>query len=142
MKKLVIPILALLAILLVPTADATTAQAKARALKIAQALKKQGISFRNDYWHGLLKYKGSTTIKTTLKAGTQYVLVGGGCADAYDVDIIVYDENMNEVGRDTKVDAVPVVRVKPKWSGTFYIKMKLSNSTRNGAHYALIIGYK
>jgi len=142
MKKLLVPVVALLAILLVPTAEATTTQAKGRALKIASALKKQGISFRNDYWHGLLRKGGSTTIKTTLKAGTQYVLVGGGCSDAYDVDIIIYDENMNEVGRDTKVDAVPVVRIKPKWSGTFHIKMKMANSTRNGAHYALIIGYK
>ena len=142
MKKLFVSALALSALLLAPAAEATTGQAKARAYRIAQALKKQGISFRNDYWHGLLRYHGSTTIKTTLKKGTQYVLVGGGCSDAHDVDIIVYDENWKEVGRDTKVDAVPVVRVKPKWSGTFHIKIKLASSTRNGAHYALIIGYK
>ncbi|MBT8044446.1 MAG: hypothetical protein KJO79_05790, partial [Verrucomicrobiae bacterium] len=87
MKKLVVPALALFAMtFLAPTAEATTSQAKNKAYKIAQALKKQGISFRNNYWHGLLRYKGSTTIKTTLKAGTQYVLVGGGCSDAYDVD--------------------------------------------------------
>lgn len=140
MKKFLI--LALAGIMLAPAAEATTAQAKAKAYKIAQALKKQNISFRDNYWHGLLKYKGSTTIKTTLKAGTQYVLVGGGCNDAYNVDIIVYDENWNEVGRDTKNDTVPIVRVKPKWSGTFHIKVQMANSTRNGAHYALIIGYK
>jgi len=140
MKKFLI--FALAGLILAPAAQATTAAAKARAYKIAQALKKQNISFRDNYWHGLLKYKGSTTIKTTLKAGTQYVIVGGGCADAYNVDIIIYDENWNEVGRDTKVDAVPIVRVKPKWSGTFHIKVKLADSTRNGAHYALIIGYK
>ncbi len=133
MKKLLVPVAALLAILLLPTAEATTTQAKGRALKIAQALKKQGISFQNDYWHGLLRKDGITT----LKAGTQYVLVGGGCSDAYDVDIIIYDENMNEVGRDTKVDAVPVIRIKPKWPGTFHVKMKMANSTRNGAHYRL-----
>lgn len=142
MNKLIVPLIALAAVLFAPTAEATTSQAKARAYRIAQALKKQGISFRNDYWHGLLRKGGSTTIKTTLKANTQYVLVGGGCNDAYDVDIIVYDQNMNEVGRDTKVDAVPVVRITPKWSGTFYLKVKLANSTRNGAHYALIVGYK
>lgn len=142
MKRLLIPAMALASILIAPTADATTAQAKARAYRIASALKKQGINFRNNYWHGLLRYKGSTTIKTTLKANTQYVLVGGGCSDAYDVDIAVYDENWNLVGRDTKVDAVPVVKVRPKWSGTFYIKVTLARSTRNGAHYALIVGYK
>ncbi|MGB0775901.1 MAG: hypothetical protein ACPG32_01570 [Akkermansiaceae bacterium] len=142
MRKLLTATVALAALLMTAPAEATTSQAKARAYRIASALKKQGINFRNDYWHGLLKYKGSTTIKTTLKANTNYVLVGGGCADAYDVDIIVYDQNWNEVGRDTKVDATPVVRVRPKWSGTFYIKVKLAKSTRNGAHYALIVGYK
>lgn len=142
MKKLTLPALALLFLFLTPAVEATTSQAKARAYRIASALKKQGVSFRNDFWHGLLRYKSSTTIKTTLKANTQYIVVGGGCSDAYDVDIIVYDENMNEIGRDTKVDAVPVVRVTPKSSGTFYIKVKLANSTRNGAHYALIVGYK
>ena len=140
MKKLLI--LAMAAVLMAPAADATTAEAKNRATRIANALKKQNIQFRDKYWHGLLRYKASTTIKTTLKAGTQYVLVGGGCSDARDIDIVVYDENWNEVGRDTKVDAVPVVRVKPKWSGTFHVKVQMSNSTRNGAHYALIIGYK
>ncbi|MBK1829205.1 hypothetical protein JIN77_00565 [Verrucomicrobiaceae bacterium R5-34] len=128
--------------LITSAAQATTEEAQNRANRIAKALKKQNIQFREKYWHGLLKYKGSTTIKTTLKAGTQYVLVAGGCEDARDIDIIVYDENWNEVGRDTKVDAVPVVRVKPKWSGNFHIKVQMSNSTRNGAHYALIIGYK
>lgn len=142
MKNIIIPAVAIAATLLAPAADATTSQAKARAYRIASALKQQGISFRNNYWHGLLRYKASTTIKTTLKANTEYVLVGGGCADAYDVDITVYDQNWNVVGRDTKVDAVPVVRVRPKWSGTFYIKVHLASSTRNGAHYALIVGYK
>jgi hypothetical protein len=142
MKKRMIPTLALLFLFLTPAVEATTSQAKGRAYRIASALKKQGVSFRNDYWNGLLRYKRSTTIKTTLKANTQYVLVAGGCSDAYDVDIIVYDENMNEICRDTKVDAGPVVRVTPKQSGTFYIKVKLVNSTRNGAHYALLVGYK
>lgn len=142
MKKSFLCLLALSTTFLVSSADATTSQAKARADKIATVLKKQGISFRNDYWHGLLKRKGSTTIKTTLKKDTQYILVGGGCGDAYDVDITVYDENWNQIGKDTKVDATPVVRVTPKWSGTFYIKVTMANSTRNGAHYALIVGYK
>ena len=140
MKHLLL--LAIVGILLAPASEATTAQAKAKAYKIAQALKKQQINFRDNYWHGLLKYKGSTTIKTTLKAGTQYYIVGGGCDDAYNVDIIIYDENWKEVGRDTKSDTVPVVRVKPKWSGNFHIKVQMTRSTRNGAHYALIIGYK
>ncbi len=122
--------------------QATTSEAKARAYKIAKVLKDNGISFRNDYWHGLLKRKGSTTIKTTLKKDTQYILVGGGCNDAYDVDITVYDENWKQVGKDSKVDANPVVKVTPKWSGTFHVKVTMANSTSNGAHYALIVGYK
>ena len=142
MKKLIIPAIALASMFITPSADATTAQAKARAHRIASALKSKGISFRDKYWHGLLRYKGSTTIKTKLSANTQYILVGGGCHDAYDVDIMVYDQNWNLIGRDTKVDATPIVRVTPKWSGTFYIKVKLARSTRNGAHYALIVGYK
>ena len=142
MKRFIIPAVALASMFTAPAVEATTAQAKIKAYRIASVLKKQGISFRNDYWHGLLRYKGSTTIKTTLKANTQYYLVGGGCADAYDVDISVYDQNGNLVGRDNKINAVPVVRVNPKWSGTFYIKVHLARSTRNGAHYALIVGYK
>lgn len=142
MKAITLFILALCLTFFISPAEATTAQAKSRAYKIASVLKKKGLKFRNDYWHGLLKRKGSTTIKTTLKKNTKYVLIGGGCGDAYDVDIILYDENGKEVTRDTKVDAVPIVYVTPKWSGTFYIKVQMANSTRNGAHYALIVGYK
>jgi hypothetical protein len=70
-----------------------------------------------------------------------YYLVVGGCEDAYDVDISVYDEDGNFIDSDNDEMPVGVVQVSPKWSGTFYVKITMYNSTSNGAHWVLQTGF-
>lgn len=65
----------------------------------------------------------SVTYRTTLYANTNYFLYAAGCSGVSDLDIRLYDENWNLISKDTETDAVPMVAVTPKWSGTFYIRM-------------------
>jgi len=67
----------------------------------------------------------SYTITTTLYSGNSYTLVAAGDSSVRDLDIILYDENWNEIDKDTQSDALPIVKVSPRWSGTFYIKVKM-----------------
>ena len=127
------------AMLWVPgTADASVNGAKIRAAQMFQTLAGQySLNVRPAYTYGLLRLVESIVIRTTLHAGNNYILAAGGCEDAYDVDIAIFDGNGNLVSSDKDFQPVAVARVTPIYTGTFYVKITMSNSTRNGAHYVL-----
>lgn len=78
-------------------------------------------------------------IKTTLYRGNSYVIVGAGDNYTRDLDIYLYDENENFIDKDVQEDALPVVNVTPKWTGTFYIKVKMH---RGSGYSNVAICYK
>jgi hypothetical protein len=90
---------------------------------------------------GRLAYGQSTVVHTTLYRGNTYAFIAGGCEDAYDVDIAVYDENGNLIRRDNDNSAAAVAEgIVPRWTGKFYIKVTMYRSTSDGAHYILLLG--
>ena len=116
--------------------------ARITAATIFVKLRNRGYQLRDFFSSGLLRRGQSTVIATTLSAGNDYTLVAAGCEDAYDVDLAVYDENGNRVGSDGDSSSVAVVSVSPRWSGTYYLKVTMYNSTSNGAHYVLQYAFK
>lgn len=64
-------------------------------------------------------------IKTTLYRGNLYAIVGAGDNYTRDLDIYLYDENDHLIDRDVQTDELPMVEVTPRWTGTFYIKVKM-----------------
>jgi hypothetical protein len=105
-------------------------------------LKSRSYDVRDSFSQGLLRYGQSVYIATTLYSGNTYTLCASGCEDAYDVDIAVYDQNANRIGADADANRLAVVNVTPRWSGTYYIKVTMSNSTANGAHYVLQYAFR
>jgi hypothetical protein len=94
-----------------------------RKLRIAAALiRSEGYSCRNRVGGKRLNEDGSYTVKTTLYSGNDYAIIGAGDSDVRDLDIELYDENFNLIDRDTQDDALPIVKVSPRWSGRFYIR--------------------
>ena len=126
-------------LLLTPqTANASLSGAKRSAQQLFKKLSRDlNLNVRDTYTRGLLRRGQSTTIRTTLHSGNEYYLVAGGCEDAYDVDIAVFDENGNLIAQDEDEQPVAVVKVNPKWTGTFFVKVTMYNSTRDGAHFVL-----
>ena len=57
--------------------------------------------------------------------GNTYYVFAAGDYSVDDLDIILYDENWNEIDKDTQTDALPIVEVSPRWSGTFYVRVKM-----------------
>jgi hypothetical protein len=126
-----------------PLADASERGARMRAADLFSQLDSDlGLNVRAHYVKGLLRRGESTIITTTLSAGNEYYLVAGGCEDAYDVDIAVFDENGNLVGKDDDTDSLAVAKVTPLWSGTFRVRITMYNSTANGAHWVLQYAYR
>jgi len=119
---------------------ASEAGARFAALGAARALR----SARYDFVAGdagVLARGQSTLVRTTLYRGNTYAFIAGGCEDAYDVDIAVYDENGNLIRRDNDDSPVAVAEdIVPRWTGTFFIKVTMYRSTSNGAHYILLLG--
>ena len=121
---------------------ASVAGARYTASAMFLGLQNAGWQCRDSFSSGLLRRGGSVVIPTTLYAGNTYALAASGCEDAYDVDLAVYDENGNFIASDSDNSSLAVVRITPRWTGTYYLKVTMFNSTYNGAHYVLQYAYR
>lgn len=132
----------LFAMLPMQLSTASVAGARYTAAAMFLGLQRQGWQCRDSFSQGLLSRGGSVVIATTLYAGNTYALAASGCEDAYDVDLGVYDENGNFIASDSDRNSLAVVRITPRWTGTYYLKVTMFNSTYNGAHYVLQYAYR
>ena len=123
-------------------ASASVAGAQYNANVLFRTLKGLGWNVRESFSYGLLAHGESQIIRTTLHAGNTYKIVAAGCEDAYDVDVAVFDENGNLIDSDHDTSRLAVADITPTWSGTFYIKVTMYDSTPNGAHFIVQYAYR
>ncbi len=119
---------------------ATVAGAKRTANRIATTFERAGYNVRDTYRYGVLTPGETYMTLTTLYEGTSYVFIASGDEYAYDVDLRIYDENGKLVARDDDYSDVAVVKVTPRWSGQFYMKITMTDCPPEGAHWVLVIG--
>jgi hypothetical protein len=131
-----------LAMLPVQPATASEEGAHENAATLFRALTANGWLVDDTYSTGLLARGQSVMIRTTFYAGNDYKIVAAGCEDARDVDIAVFDENWNLIAKDEDASPVAVANLRPKWTGTFHIRVTMYDSTRNGAHYVVQYAHK
>ena len=92
--------------------------------------------------------KGQRYSKTRkLFSSNRYKIVGIGGVGTSDVDIKLYDENMNLIDKDTSFDNVPEVDVSPKWNGNFTIQTSVISlepgySPESEYFFCYICGFK
>lgn len=84
-----------------------------------------------------LRNNQSETLNINLRSGTSYAFVGVCDEDCRDIDLQVYDENGNLVDSDTDTDDYPMVRVNPRWSGRFRVKVTMANCTASTCYYGV-----
>ena len=117
--------------------------ARSEANDIIYGLANQfGLSVRPIYWKGFLRPGQSDYVTYTLYSGNTYILVAGGCESARDVDLLVYDENWNFITRDNDVDKRAAVLIRPRWTGTFHVKVTMYSADQGGAHWVLMAAYQ
>jgi hypothetical protein len=116
--------------------------ARGNANVLFRALRANGWNVRDCFDVGLLRKGQSVVIRTTLLAGNTYKIAAAGCEDGYDVDISVYDQNGNFIDSDGDSQQLAVADVRPAWSGTYFIKVTMYNSTYNGAHYVVQYAFR
>lgn len=131
-------------LLTVTPASASVLGARVRAAQIFNALSNDWY-IRDHFTTGLLRVGQSTVIRTTLHAGRQYKIVAGGCEDAFDVDLAVYNEQGQLVARDNSTSTLAVADLRANWTGTVYIKVTMARVRPNSggaAHYVVQYAYR
>jgi hypothetical protein len=81
-------------------------------------------------------------INRTLYGGTVYYIVGAGDRYAQDVVIALFDENSYLVAKDLRPEPGAIVKVQPKWTGPFYIRVGLNQASGSAASIGYIIMYE
>lgn len=120
--------------------QATTASGEQAAGEIADIFIEQGIALEG-YEVGFLAKGDIKIIDVTLKAGVNYIFVVGGCNDAYDLDLGVFDPQTEQaLGIDEKTDKVAVVQYTPEETRQYAVVIQMADSTSDGAHYAILLG--
>ena len=128
---------ATLLVALAPSATAQTYSNQVRAQLDAaeQALRGPGFRPTPDYEIGSLDDGAEESFTLRLSAEREYALVGACDADCDDMDFWLYDENDNLIDSDTSTDDVPIVRVTPRWSGTFRIRVRMYECSVEPCYY-------
>ena len=86
---------------------------------------------------GTLRDNTYTDVSYTLHAGVSYALIGVCDNDCPDLDLKLYDENGNLIDKDTAPDSTPVIRVTPRWTGAFYVRVIMSECEDNPCWYGV-----
>ncbi len=137
-----VAVVLLVGLAMVGNAHATKAQAEREALAIMIVASALGYKIQGGIGSHYLKLDEIDGVRYLLHKGRDYKLVVGGCNDAYDLDLVVIDENGYVVGKDVTYDKRAEVDVSPRRTGEFYITIKMTAGTPDGAHFALINAYK
>ncbi|WP_199330935.1 MULTISPECIES: hypothetical protein [unclassified Calothrix] len=76
-------------------------------------------------------------ITLNLRRGVDYAILGVCDQDCRDIDLRLYDEDGNLIDSDTGYDDYPAVRVRPRWSGKFQIKVTMAKCRANYCYYGI-----
>ena len=118
-------------------AQAPATQVRSQLDTAKGALRDQGLRPSHSYRLGHLREEGEDTVSVGLSATRSYAIVGACDTDCADLDFWLYDENDNLIDSDTGTDAVPVVRVTPRWSGTFSLRVRMVACTVEPCAYGV-----
>jgi hypothetical protein len=102
----------------------------------------RGFTARGEIWRGQLTPGESTLIPESLMAGNEYLLLATGDFAVVDLDLELFDPDLEPIDADLGDDNTPVVSVTPVRNGTYYIRVTLVTATAPAAWYALQVMYR
>lgn len=102
----------------------------------------QGFTPRGELWRGELMVGEATVIIETLMFGNEYLVLATGDNDATDINLELYDSDLNLVTVDVDDDDTPVITITPPTSGAYTIRVTLVAAATPAAWYALQVMYR
>jgi hypothetical protein len=112
-------------------------QVRAQLLVAAIAFTDKGYELTSAPYTGSLRQGQVDDLKVDLNAGQNYLFIGLCDQDCGDIDLYLYDENGQLIDSDIKNDDKPLVLVTPRWSGRFYIKVKMVSCSNQPCFYGV-----
>ncbi|HDN27604.1 MAG TPA: hypothetical protein ENG03_11015 [Thioploca sp.] len=79
----------------------------------------------------------SNMLTMSLSRGRSYAIVAVCDQDCRDIDLLVYNENDQLVGKDIKADDKPMVGISPRWSGDFRVQVKMISCSASPCYYGV-----
>ena len=107
--------------------------------------KQQGLEFALPEQAGeifYIKRQHYIQLEGTLSSGNTYIFLAADGREATSVGIEIYDENMTLVAENSEGQSSATGAVQPEWTGTFYIRIMLLETTGvPAAHVGYIMLY-
>lgn len=100
-------------------------------------LRKKGFAKDQSVRTGSLREGEGSTITLTLQAGKTYALLGICDNDCADLDLHLYDTSDNEVSSDTQTHDAPLVRVTPRETGEYRLKVVMTACSTSPCYYGV-----
>jgi hypothetical protein len=80
--------------------------------------------------------------KVQLYKGIFYAIGVAGDETAKEIDVKIYDEKMKEIVSKSKTDALALVEIDPKYSGTYTVQVTFSKSRDVDIYFWSVLGWK
>lgn len=104
---------------------------------VEAAMEADGFAKTHDYKIEKLRGDGTDTFRITLNRNVKYRIVAVCDRDCGDIDLRLFDENNNEVAKDTARDDTPMVTITPKWTGRFRIHVRMYDCRVSPCYYGI-----
>lgn len=89
------------------------------------------------YHVGTLRDDAEETFSLVLRDDREYPIVSVCDIDCHDIDLYVYDENGQLIDQDEKRDVIPVLYIRPRWTGEFRIRVKMFDCGREPCYFGI-----
>lgn len=119
-------------------ANRFTNQVRAQLVRAAYALGLGGgYKLTHEPSVSTLRDNGYRYITLRLYRGVSYQIVGVCDEDCRDIDLLLYDGNGNLIDSDTSSGDVPSVSVRPRWTGSFRIRVNMHRCYASSCYYGV-----
>lgn len=88
---------------------------------------------------GLLPSGGRVFIEVNLRAGTDYMIVGGCDYDCSDLDLIAYSADGTQLAADVEADDVPVVAFRSGSNGPHLVEVTMPGCSTETCYFGIRI---
>ncbi|HYK05461.1 MAG TPA: hypothetical protein VE974_27160 [Thermoanaerobaculia bacterium] len=114
-----------------------TREIRAQLSLVEATMEEHGFDKTHNFQVDALQSDGTDTFTVRLNDDVEYRIVAVCDHDCGDIDIRLFDENANEVAKDTENDDVPVVSITPRWTGRFKIHIRMYDCKVSPCFYGI-----
>ncbi len=86
---------------------------------------------------GLLPAGGRVFLELNLRAGTNYMVVGGCDYDCSDLDLAAYAANGTQLAADMETDDVPVVAFRSETNGSHLVEVTMPGCSTDTCYFGI-----